>query len=142
MGTTRDGKNMKRSIPKKAHTTVTLLAVAVLSAMILTGCAASGNAEGTATINGNSQTVTTKLDPNTYSPIVVKKGIPVTWNLSASPENLTSCNNAILIPALGIQKPLAAGDNIIEFTPQETGTISYTCWMGMIPGQITVVDEL
>jgi len=33
-----------------------------------------------------------------------------------------------------------AGDNIIEFTPTETGTIPYSCWMGMIKSNITIVD--
>lgn len=33
------------------------------------------------------------------------------------------------------------GGNVIEFTPEETGTVNYTCWMGMIRGKIFVTDE-
>jgi len=32
------------------------------------------------------------------------------------------------------------GDNVIEFTPTQTGTFQYSCWMGMIFGNITVVE--
>jgi plastocyanin domain-containing protein len=35
-----------------------------------------------------------------------------------------------------------AGENIIEFTPEKTGTIPYSCWMGMIGSSIEVVDDL
>jgi len=38
-------------------------------------------------------------------------------------------------------KTLAAGDNIIEFILQDEGTITYTCWMGMISSTITVVSD-
>jgi plastocyanin domain-containing protein len=34
------------------------------------------------------------------------------------------------------------GDNIIKYTPDESGNIRYSCWMGMIKGQIRVVDDL
>ena len=32
------------------------------------------------------------------------------------------------------------GTNVIEFTPEKTGTFQYTCWMGMISGKIKVVE--
>lgn len=31
---------------------------------------------------------------------------------------------------------------MIEFTPSKSGTFQYTCWMGMIRGNITVTDTL
>ena len=34
------------------------------------------------------------------------------------------------------------GENVIEFTPSKSGTFQYTCWMGMIRGNITVTDTL
>jgi plastocyanin domain-containing protein len=30
---------------------------------------------------------------------------------------------------------------VIEFTPEKTGRFSYSCWMGMIRGSITVVEK-
>ena len=32
------------------------------------------------------------------------------------------------------------GDNIIEFTPTEAGTYTYSCWMGMLRSKIYVVN--
>ena len=32
------------------------------------------------------------------------------------------------------------GKNVITFTPEHSGTLPYTCWMGMIRGVITVED--
>ena len=34
------------------------------------------------------------------------------------------------------------GDIVIKFTPEETGIVPYTCWMGMLDGRILVVDDL
>lgn len=60
--------------------------------------------------------------------------------IKAEKSSLNGCNNSIIIPAYGIEKPLAVGDNIIEFTPTESGTIPFSCWMGMIRSSITVTD--
>lgn len=88
----------------------------------------------------NVQVINSELKSDEYPAIVVKKGIPVKWNLKASEENLNDCNNAIVIPKLKIEKKLYVGDNFIEFTPSESGEIVYTCWMGMIKSKIKVVD--
>lgn len=86
------------------------------------------------------QVINTELKSDEYPAIVVKKGIPVRWNLKARDENLNECNNAIVIPKLKIEKKLYLGDNFIEFTPTDTGEIVYTCWMGMIKSKIKVID--
>ena len=87
------------------------------------------------------QYVKTELQDNAYPHIVVKAGIPVEWNMHAEEAHLNSCNNALTIPAYGVTQALAAGDNLIRFLPEKPGTYSYTCWMGMIEGRITVVEE-
>lgn len=87
-----------------------------------------------------SQTVTIELSPRSYAPITVKKGIPVKWIINADTQNINGCNNEILIPKYNISKQLVPGENVIEFTPTEAGTIPYSCWMGMIRSQITVTD--
>ncbi|KPU45492.1 copper-exporting P-type ATPase A [Oxobacter pfennigii] len=76
-----------------------------------------------------------------YEPAViyVQKGIPVKWTVEG--QQITSCNNAIIIPSLRIQKEIKKGENIIEFTPGDND-INYSCWMGMIRGVIRVVDDL
>ncbi len=86
------------------------------------------------------QVVTVEVSPRSYGPITVKKGIPVKFNLHAEAKNLNGCNNAIMIPEFGLEMPLKAGDNIVEFTPTKTGVIPYSCWMNMIRSSITVVD--
>lgn len=77
-----------------------------------------------------------------YEPraIFIQKGIPVKWIITG--EQITSCNNAIIIPSMNIQKNIKKGENIIEFTPKDDKDINYSCWMGMIRGVIKVVDDL
>lgn len=84
------------------------------------------------------QTVTTILDSGSYEPITVYAGVPLKWTIVAGSGSLNGCNNEIIIPEYGYQKKLALGDNLIEFTPKNTGTITYTCWMGMIRSKIIV----
>lgn len=86
------------------------------------------------------QLVTTELKSNSYAPITVQAGIPVRWTIHAADGTLNGCNNAIVIPAYGIEKALDFGDNVIEFTPDESGIVPFSCWMGMIRSQITVVE--
>ncbi|MBU4339716.1 MAG: hypothetical protein KKD46_02165 [Euryarchaeota archaeon] len=45
---------------------------------------------------------------------------------------MTGCNNAIIVPSLGLEFDIKKGEQIIEFTPTEAGTIKWSCWMGMI----------
>mgnify|MGYP000364119839 CR=1 FL=1 len=78
-------------------------------------------------------------DPNKF---VVKKGVPVKWNIYV--KELTYCNKGIRVPELGIDKTFEReGESIVfEFTPNKTGTIYFTCWMGMLPGRIVVVEDI
>ena len=85
------------------------------------------------------QYVTSKLSSGRYPPITVYAGTPVRWNLQAEASALNGCNRTLVIPQFDKQVQLKPGDNIIEFTPTQQGTIPYSCWMGMITGKITVV---
>ncbi|MCR5258514.1 MAG: sulfite exporter TauE/SafE family protein [Desulfovibrio sp.] len=91
---------------------------------------------------GNGQAVTSMADYDAYEPIVVQRGLPVTWTLVMPEEKLIGCNNEILAPELGIAQKLTPGANNITFTPTKTGVFAFSCWMGMIHSQITVVDAL
>ncbi|TCL62067.1 sulfite exporter TauE/SafE [Hydrogenispora ethanolica] len=95
-----------------------------------------------AVIEGDVQVVTTTFQSGRYQPFVVQKGIPVRWIIKVSAADLNGCNNPVTVPRYNIQKKLVPGDNIIEFTPQEEGSITYTCWMGMISSTIKVVPDL
>ena len=74
--------------------------------------------------------------------MVVQKGIPVKLIIQAGPRTINGCNNRIIIPKYKLEQKLKPGENIIKFTPLESGTVIYSCWMGMIRSSITVVDDL
>ncbi len=88
------------------------------------------------------QEVRTTVESGQYHPFVVQKGVPVRWIVSATADELNGCNNPLTVPQYGIRKVLVPGDNLIEFTPLQEGTITYTCWMGMISSSIEVVADL
>ncbi|HVI42897.1 MAG TPA: sulfite exporter TauE/SafE family protein [Anaerovoracaceae bacterium] len=105
--------------------------------------ASASSAQGaTAELVDGVQVVTTKLNSGGYEPIVVQKGIPVQWNIQADASDINGCNNRIVVPEYNLEKQLEPGDNMIEFTPDKSGVVRYSCWMGMIRSQITIVDDL
>lgn len=93
-------------------------------------------------IENDAQVIIMDATYSGYNPnvFIVQKGIPVKFIING--KELTSCNNAIVIPSLGIERELTKGENIIEFTPQEEGDIVFSCWMGMLNGVIKVVDDV
>ena len=97
---------------------------------------------GIAKINGTTQFVETSIGTDFFPPIVVQKGIPVTWTINVDAANLNTCNNAMIIQKYGIEKSFVVGKNIVEFIPVDAGEIPYSCWMGMIKSKITVVNDL
>jgi sulfite exporter TauE/SafE/copper chaperone CopZ len=108
--------------------------------------AASGNAANAelikATVSGGKQTVITEFKDGNYVPFAVQAGIPLTWIIGISADDLNGCNEELVVPAYHIKKKLVAGDNVIEFTPTKAGRIAYSCWMGMIRSSITVAESL
>lgn len=98
----------------------------------------NGNHSSNAILVSDHQTVTTILDSGSYKPITVYAGVPLKWTIVAESGSLNGCNNEIIIPEYGKQKKLELGNNVIEFTPKSAGTITYTCWMGMIRSKIIV----
>ena len=69
----------------------------------------------------------------------LKKGVPVKWVING--VQIHPCNNRIVIPSLGLEFDVKEGENIVEFTPVETGVVAWSCWMGMMPGAFVVYDE-
>ncbi|MBO7701531.1 MAG: cupredoxin domain-containing protein, partial [Eggerthellaceae bacterium] len=80
------------------------------------------------------------LSFDSYANISVKKGVPVQLVINADADKLTGCNNEIVIDEWNIDKKLSPGRNVIEFTPDEAGTFTYSCWMHMITNTIQVTD--
>jgi len=83
-----------------------------------------------------------KMDVDwTFKPtkFVVKKGIPVRWEINGI--NITGCSNEVVIPRLNLSKKIEPGLNVLEFTPTKTGRLNFSCWMGMIGGSFIVVEN-
>jgi len=101
------------------------------------GNVVSGNV---AEVRGDVQYVNATFTGRSYEPITVQAGIPVVWTIDV--EAINGCNNPITISAFDMMVDLSVGENIVEFTPTEAGTIPFSCWMGMIRSRIVVVDDL
>lgn len=115
-----------------------------LSGLTLPAVSSSGNNSVAAqelVLKDGVQQITTELKSNSYAPITVTAGIPVKWTIHAAQGTVNGCNGTLVIPSYNIEQKLAVGDNVIEFTPEKAGVIPYSCWMGMIRSQITVVAE-
>lgn len=95
-----------------------------------------------ARVEENVQLVSTQMEPNVYEPIAVQVGVPVRWTIIVEEGDLNGCNNPITIPKYGVEQKLVIGENVIEFTPTSQGNIVYTCWMGMISGNIMAVPDI
>jgi sulfite exporter TauE/SafE/copper chaperone CopZ len=97
---------------------------------------------GIATIEDGVQTVKITADYSGYTPslVYIQKGIPTKFIIDG--KQLSGCNNAIVIPSLNVEKELQEGENVVEFTPSDATSIDYSCWMGMIRGNIEVVDDI
>lgn len=87
-----------------------------------------------------SQTIEMDVIASGFSPdhLVAGKGVPVKWVIDG--KKITTCNNRILVPKLGLEFNVRKGKQTIEFTPREAGVIPFTCWMGMLRGEIEVID--
>lgn len=84
------------------------------------------------------QVVYSTLSPGSYPDITVRSGIPVKWIIDAPENSINGCNYKMFIREYDIEYTFQEGENVIQFTPTEPGTVLYTCWMGMIRGNITI----
>ncbi len=110
----------------------------------------SATAAGSGTGNDFSGTVfkdgyqEIRMEVNRYGwqpdKFILKKDVPVKWIIDG--KELNGCNSGIQVPKLGLKFDIKPGEQVIEFTPTESGTISWSCWMGMIPGVFIVKDEV
>jgi hypothetical protein len=93
------------------------------------------------TLKNGVQVVRMKETGSGYSPnnFTIQKNIPVKWVVDA--EAPYSCAASLTMPKYNIRKSLKQGENIIEFTPTETGRVPFSCSMGMYTGIFSVVDK-
>ncbi len=87
---------------------------------------------------GEQQIVKMAIGYSGYEPseFVLQKDVPVKWIIDAT--DMTGCTSQIIVPDLKIRKNLSRGENIIEFTPNQAGKISFSCGMGMVRGKFIV----
>lgn len=91
-------------------------------------------------INLNVQIVDMDVGAGGYSPnsFVLKKGVPVKWNVNL--KQLNGCNSELVMNDYNVDARLKKGINVFEFTPDKTGTIRFSCGMGMIRGSFIVTE--
>ena len=75
---------------------------------------------------------------NGYEPetLTVKKGIPVRWEVTG--DRQMGCASTLILRQFGIRQALKTGLNVIEFTPNKSGTFVFSCSMGMYRGTMVV----
>jgi len=95
-----------------------------------------------AVLKGDYQEIRMDVNRDGWEPdkFVLQKGIPVRWIING--KEITSCNKAIQVPKLGLNFDIKQGEQVIEFTPEEEGTIPWSCWMGMIQGTFIVKNDI
>ena len=71
-------------------------------------------------------------------PSNLKKDVPVRMNVDL--DSVYGCMRDVVISAFNVRKYVKDGDNIIEFTPNKTGTFNIACSMNMGRGRFTVVE--
>lgn len=82
---------------------------------------------------GGKQVVEMKIIDFDYVPnqFSVSAGTPVEWRIDAS--RAAGCGRILLAPSIGVQEFLHQGKtNVITFTPEKAGTITFNCGMGMM----------
>jgi len=99
----------------------------------------NGNSSSVKIENGkqiiNMDVVSGGYVPNQFT---IKKSVPVKWIING--KNVFGCQGYFVVPSLGVSKALNEDENLIEFTPTETGFINFSCGMGMYRGRIEVID--
>ncbi len=141
--TTILGDNFRGKFLKLAAILVLFLGASSINGALAAGGLPFIEIGGNGGSNQNTQTsqnVQIDITSAGYSPsyFKVKKGEMV--NLTLKSKDAFSCALAFRIPSLGISKNLAPNDTqLISFTPTQTGTIPFTCSMGMYRGIIEVI---
>jgi len=104
--------------------------------------AAQAASKNTAVQKDGYQEIYMDVTSRGWSPdkFILKKGVPVKWIING--KQLNGCNNGIQVPKYGLNFQIKQGEQTIEFTPTESGVVSWSCWMGMIQGTFVVVDDI
>lgn len=92
-------------------------------------------------VENGLQNVTINVTSGGYKTNVntLKLGVPV--KLTLITKNVAGCARAFTIPDYNISQVLPQdGTETIEFTPDKTGQLTYTCSMGMYSGSFNIIN--
>jgi plastocyanin domain-containing protein len=118
--------------------------IALIAVLIIAGSLLFSNSGTTAKLVSEKDVQVVKLSANyngeyIMSPSKLVKGKTV--RLEADMSSLVGCSKTIVIRDFNVRKTFTFTDNVVEFTPDKTGTFWITCSMNMFQGQFSVVDE-
>jgi P-type Cu+ transporter len=125
----------------------TLYGIAIFILIIVAGyffvidgnsASAKGNSVAVNNVgNGDAQIITLGMKGGNYYPntVSVKSGQPV--RVSAD-DSVYGCFRDLTIRDLGVRKYLANVNDYVEFVPQNPGTYTFACSMGMGFGKLIV----
>ncbi len=87
------------------------------------------------------QELRTYQDEGGYGPADARivSGVPTRWTIDS--RSSASCAVYVVVPSLDIEVVLQPGDNVIDLPALETGTLDYTCGMGMYWGSIMIENQ-
>ena len=99
----------------------------------------TGNA--IANSDGNAQTAKMYVEGSQYiiEPNSFKVGVPV--RIEADMSQMPGCSKSVMIPSFNVRKSLSVSNNVIEFTPDKSGTFNIACSMNMYRGEFTVLQS-
>jgi hypothetical protein len=99
--------------------------------------------EITATYAAGVQRAEGEVTLAAYPSIIVQRGIPVEFTLTADAGNIDGCNEYLSFPDFGMYDVrLIPGANVIRFTPEESGVFYFNCHLKNMEGTVTVVENL
>jgi sulfite exporter TauE/SafE/copper chaperone CopZ len=98
----------------------------------------SASPTASAPADSSVQVVHMKLTRRGYEPNVLhaKVGVQVRWVIDV--VEMSGCTNRLIMPEYKVNKSFKLGENVIEFTPQRTGELKFSCWMQMVWGKFIV----
>lgn len=133
-------KRSYKAVSTAAAFFAVVLMVSAVNSDIVGGNSTAGSVADVNIVDGK-QVINSELSPSRFPNITVQVGTPVKWIIDAPQRSVNGCNYQINIPDFDIEGyEFNTGENVIEFTPQQTGKFQYSCWMGMIRGTITVAE--
>lgn len=88
----------------------------------------------------NEQVVKMTVTDSGYQPsqLVIRTGIPVRWEVN---NQATGCARSLVASGISINSVLSSGANVFRFTPSKSGTIPFSCFMGMYRGEFVVATD-